>query len=168
MRRRSTITAVSVGISAPRQFTITTRQGRLKGIPFLSSPEALTTLAAYRKGEADLLHCAGAWYLVATCAIPEPQIYEPDGFIGVGIGIENMVTSGPSPSSEPSPSTRPSGRICRSSATTLPARRRCAANASTSTSAAVSIRAFQLPGCGVVPHSDRNASHNIAQWGETV
>ncbi|WP_329258384.1 transposase [Actinoallomurus sp. NBC_01490] len=72
---------------------ITTRQGRMKGIPFVCSPGALKTLAAYRKGEADLLCRDGAWYLIATCEVPEPEMYEPDEFIGVDLGIENIATT---------------------------------------------------------------------------
>jgi putative transposase len=76
-----------------RTVAITTRQGRMKGLPFVCSPEALKTLAQYRKGEADLLCRDGSWYLVATCDIPEPEVYEPDGFIGVDLGIENIATT---------------------------------------------------------------------------
>ncbi|MFF4606249.1 RNA-guided endonuclease InsQ/TnpB family protein [Streptomyces sp. NPDC001339] len=72
---------------------ITTRTGRMKGIPFVCSPEALKTLAQYRKGEADLLCCDGSWYVIATCDVPEPEVYKPDGFIGVDLGIENIATT---------------------------------------------------------------------------
>jgi hypothetical protein len=62
---------------------ITTRRGRLKGIRFVCSAEQLKTLALYRKGEADLLCRDGAWYLYATCEVPEAETYEPHRFIGV-------------------------------------------------------------------------------------
>lgn len=72
---------------------ITTMSGRLKAIPFVCSPEQLKTLAQYRKGEADLLSKDGVWYLYATCDVPEAEPYEPDGFIGVDLGIVNIATT---------------------------------------------------------------------------
>ncbi|MGI5286981.1 RNA-guided endonuclease InsQ/TnpB family protein [Nonomuraea polychroma] len=72
---------------------ITTRQGRMKGIPFACSPDQLKTLALYRKGEADLVCRDGVWYLYATCDVPETETCEPDGFIGVDLGIENIATT---------------------------------------------------------------------------
>jgi len=72
---------------------ITTMSGRLKGISFICSPEQLKTLAQHRKGEADLLCKGGTWYLYATCDVPEARQYEPDGFIGVDLGIINIATT---------------------------------------------------------------------------
>lgn len=72
---------------------ITTRQGRMKGIPFACSPEALKTLAQYRKGEADLICRDGVWFLTATCEVAEAELSEPGGFIGVDLGIENVATT---------------------------------------------------------------------------
>nr|WP_232524427.1 transposase [Nocardiopsis gilva] len=76
-----------------RTVAITTRQGRMKGVRFVCAPEALKTLAAYRKGEADLICRDGSWFLIATCDVPEAQTYEPDGFIGVDLGIQNIATT---------------------------------------------------------------------------
>jgi putative transposase len=72
---------------------ITTMSGRLTGIPFECASEQLKTLAQYREGEADLLFRGGGWYLHATCDVPEPERYEPDGFIGVDLGIVNLATT---------------------------------------------------------------------------
>ncbi|MBB4934108.1 hypothetical protein F4561_004928 [Lipingzhangella halophila] len=72
---------------------ITTMSGRMKGIPFACGPEQLTTLARYRKGEADPICRDGVWFLYATCEVPEAEQYEPDGFIGVDLGIENIATT---------------------------------------------------------------------------
>lgn len=72
---------------------ITTRQGRMKGIRFACSPDQFKTLRQHRKGEADLIFRDGKWYLYATCEIPEAEAYEPEGFIGVDLGIENIATT---------------------------------------------------------------------------
>jgi len=37
--------------------------------------------------------CGGVFCLVATCDVPEAEQYEPDGFIGVDLGIENIATA---------------------------------------------------------------------------
>ncbi|WP_200309706.1 transposase, partial [Streptomyces adelaidensis] len=61
---------------------------------FTASPEHLARLALYRKGESDLLHRDGMWFLNATCEIPEA---EPDtgteGFLGIDLGIVNIATT---------------------------------------------------------------------------
>jgi putative transposase len=72
---------------------ITTMSGRIKGIPFVCSPQQLKTLVHYRKGEADLLCKDGVWYLYATCEVPETEQYEPGAFIGVDLGIVNIATT---------------------------------------------------------------------------
>ncbi|WP_307797186.1 RNA-guided endonuclease InsQ/TnpB family protein [Actinomadura barringtoniae] len=77
-----------------RSVAITTRQGRLKGVPFVCSPEQARTLSSCRKGEADLLFRDGAWYLHATCEVPEGTLNDvPLGFIGVDLGVENVATT---------------------------------------------------------------------------
>ncbi|MFC9270379.1 RNA-guided endonuclease InsQ/TnpB family protein [Streptomyces zhihengii] len=69
-----------------------TLSGRIKNIPFACSAEALKNLAG-KRGEADLLRRAGVWFLVVTLDVPEAAQYEPDGFIGVDLGIENIATT---------------------------------------------------------------------------
>ncbi|WP_369244394.1 RNA-guided endonuclease InsQ/TnpB family protein [Streptomyces sp. R41] len=72
--------------------SIWTVAGRIKGVPFVCSPEALKMLQ-YRKGESDLMLRDGTLYLVATIDLPEPAAYEPDGFLGVDLGIVNIATT---------------------------------------------------------------------------
>jgi IS605 OrfB family transposase len=73
--------------------SIWTTAGRIKGVRFACSTNALKTLREYRKGESDLIERDGAFYLIATCEIPEAETYEPDGFIGVDLGIVNIATT---------------------------------------------------------------------------
>ena len=73
--------------------SIWTTAGRLRGIPFACSPGALKMLARYRQGESDLLYRDGAWYLYATCEVPEATQHEPSGFLGVDLGIVNIATT---------------------------------------------------------------------------
>jgi putative transposase len=70
-----------------------TLHGRLKDIPFVCSPQQLTMLTEHKRGECDLLRRDGTWYLLVTVEVPEPEQYEPDGFVGVDLGIENIATT---------------------------------------------------------------------------
>ncbi|MER6014802.1 RNA-guided endonuclease InsQ/TnpB family protein [Streptomyces bluensis] len=76
-----------------RTVSIWTVDGRMKGIRFACSPDQLKTLVAYRRGESDLVQRGGKWFLIATCDIPDPQVYEPVDFIGVDRGIVNLATT---------------------------------------------------------------------------
>ncbi|MFJ9583165.1 RNA-guided endonuclease InsQ/TnpB family protein [Streptomyces acidicola] len=76
-----------------RTVSIWTVDGRMKGIRFACSPDQLKTLVTYRKGESDLVQRGGKWFLIATCDIPDPQVYEPVDFIGVDRGIVNLATT---------------------------------------------------------------------------
>ena len=76
-----------------RTVSIWTTAGRLRGIRFACSEEALKTLTAHRQGESDLVYRDGNWYLIATCDIPEPETREPIGFLGVDLGIVNIATT---------------------------------------------------------------------------
>ncbi|MFJ9588527.1 RNA-guided endonuclease InsQ/TnpB family protein [Streptomyces acidicola] len=73
--------------------SIWTVDGRMKGIRFACSPDQLKTLATYRKGESDLVQRGGKWFLVATCDIPNPEVYDPVDWIGVDRGIVNLATT---------------------------------------------------------------------------
>jgi IS605 OrfB family transposase len=75
-----------------RTVSIWTVAGRIKHIPFVCSPEALKLLAS-RKGESDLVMRDGMFFLIATIDLPEPEVYEPDGFLGVDLGIVNIATT---------------------------------------------------------------------------
>lgn len=73
--------------------SIWTTAGRLRGVRFACSPDALRMLREHRKGESDLIERDGAFYLIAVCDIPEPEAYEPAGFVGVDLGIVNIATA---------------------------------------------------------------------------
>ncbi|MER7912651.1 transposase [Streptomyces sp. NPDC096068] len=77
-----------------RTVSIWTTSGRAKGIAFTGRDEQLALLAAYRKGESDLVRKNGQWYLLATCDIPESTLNStPDGFLGVDLGIVNIAST---------------------------------------------------------------------------
>jgi putative transposase len=76
-----------------RTVSIWTTSGRLRGVRFACSADALKTLALYRQGESDLVHRDGRWFLMATCDVPEAGQYEPDGFLGIDLGIANIATT---------------------------------------------------------------------------
>ena len=76
-----------------RTVSIWTTCGRLRGVRFACSADALKTLARYRQGESDLVHRDGRWFLMATCDVPEAGQYEPDGFLGIDLGIANIATT---------------------------------------------------------------------------
>jgi putative transposase len=77
-----------------RTVSIWTVQGRLKNLGFTSSPDQLKLLAEHRRGESDLICQDGAWFLSATCEVPEQPLNEdPAGFIGVDLGIVEIATT---------------------------------------------------------------------------
>jgi putative transposase len=63
-------------------------------VAFTASADQLTTLAAYRKGESDLVYRDGMWFLIATCDLLDVPVIDPDGFLGVDLGIANTATTG--------------------------------------------------------------------------
>ncbi|MFG3100018.1 RNA-guided endonuclease InsQ/TnpB family protein [Streptomyces sp. NPDC048182] len=77
-----------------RTVSIWTVTGRIKGLAFAAGSHQLELLQRHRKGESDLIHHAGQWYLSATLDLPEaPQNPHPDGFIGIDLGIANIATT---------------------------------------------------------------------------
>lgn len=76
-----------------RTVSIWTVDGRMKGVRFACSPDQLKTLVEHRRGESDLIQRDGKWFLVATCEIPEPDVFEPVDWIGVDRGIVNLATT---------------------------------------------------------------------------
>jgi putative transposase len=76
-----------------RTVSIWTVAGRLAGISFACSPAQMARLRTHRKGESDLVHRDGKWLLHATCQIPDTDLREPDGFVGVDLGIANIATT---------------------------------------------------------------------------
>lgn len=75
-----------------RTVSIWTVAGRIKHIPFVCSEQAMELLAS-RKGESDLVMRDGVFFLIATVDVPEPEVFEPDGFLGVDLGIVNIATT---------------------------------------------------------------------------
>lgn len=67
------------------------KPGRLR-IPFVGHPQHLEDLEQYRQGESDLLMRGGEFFLVATLEIPTPHVQEPEGFIGVDLGIAQIAS----------------------------------------------------------------------------
>ncbi|MCX4435777.1 MULTISPECIES: RNA-guided endonuclease InsQ/TnpB family protein [Streptomyces] len=76
-----------------RTVSIWTVDGRMRGIRYTGCADQLKTLAEYRKGESDLVRRGGKWFLIATCEIPEPEVFEPVDWIGVDRGIANLATT---------------------------------------------------------------------------
>jgi hypothetical protein len=54
-----------------RTVSIWTARGRMKDLAFTGSPAQLKVLAEHRQGESDLVVQDGAWFLSATCEVPE-------------------------------------------------------------------------------------------------
>ncbi len=73
--------------------SIWTVAGRRKHLKFACLPEQAKMLAAHRKGESDLVHRDGKWFLLATCDVPEPAVCEPVDWVGVDRGIVNLATT---------------------------------------------------------------------------
>ncbi|MFI0446719.1 RNA-guided endonuclease InsQ/TnpB family protein [Actinomadura sp. 6N118] len=77
-----------------RTVSIWTVRGRMKNVTFTGSASQLKTLAEHRKGESDLVHRDGKWFLIATCEVPEaPLNTDPVDWIGVDRGIVNLATT---------------------------------------------------------------------------
>ncbi|GGP10364.1 transposase [Nonomuraea glycinis] len=88
-----------------RTISIWTSSGRAKNVAFTGSAAQLAQLRKHRRGESDLLSRDGMWFLLATIEIPEAPLREPDGFLGVDLGIANIATTCPATT----PSTTPIG-----------------------------------------------------------
>lgn len=73
--------------------SIWTTSGRLRGVRFVCSEHAHKVLEAHRKGESDLVHRDGMWFLIATCEVPEAEQSDPVDFLGVDLGIVNIATT---------------------------------------------------------------------------
>ncbi|WP_327252772.1 RNA-guided endonuclease InsQ/TnpB family protein [Streptomyces sp. NBC_01244] len=74
--------------------SIWTTSGRLENVHFAAGAEHVAVLSRYRQGESDLLYRDGAWFLSATCEVPEAQPNnDPVDFLGVDLGIVNIATT---------------------------------------------------------------------------
>ncbi|MFD1275713.1 transposase [Streptomyces kaempferi] len=76
-----------------RTVSIWTVDGRMKGIRYTGHPDQLKALVQYRRGESDLIQRGGKWFLIATCEIPDAEMFEPVDWIGVDRGIANLATT---------------------------------------------------------------------------
>ncbi|WP_457784802.1 transposase [Streptomyces mirabilis] len=76
-----------------RTVSLWTVDGRMKGIRYTGHPDQLKTLVQYRRGESDLIQRDGKWFLIATCEIPDAEMFEPVDWIGVDRGIANLATT---------------------------------------------------------------------------
>ncbi|MFD7447098.1 RNA-guided endonuclease InsQ/TnpB family protein [Streptomyces sp. NPDC059909] len=77
-----------------QRVSIWTVAGRIKNVRYTGHPGQLAMLAKYRKGESDLVHRDGMWFLIATCEVPEaPLNTDPVDWIGVDRGITNLATT---------------------------------------------------------------------------
>jgi IS605 OrfB family transposase len=72
--------------------SIWTTAGRLKGVRFVCSSETLALLQR-RRGESDLISRDGMFFLIATIDLPDAPVYEPADWLGVDMGIVNIVTT---------------------------------------------------------------------------
>jgi IS605 OrfB family transposase len=75
-----------------RTVSLWTVTGRLKDVPFTGSPAQLEQLATHPRGESDLIHRDGMWFLAVTIDVPDPDLREPGGWLGVDLGIMNIAT----------------------------------------------------------------------------
>jgi putative transposase len=75
----------------PTSVSIWTLQGRIK-VPFVAGERQLAMLET-RQGEADLVYRNGEWFLFQTCEVEEPPTDDPDGWLGVDMGIVNIATT---------------------------------------------------------------------------
>lgn len=49
-------------------------------------------LLQFQQGESDLVYKRGQFYLYATCDVPDDAPIDPEGFLGVDLGIANIAT----------------------------------------------------------------------------
>ena len=73
-----------------RQVSIWSVKGRLT-IPFVCG-ERQWELLQTQRGETDLAHVNGVFYLLTTCQVDEPTPQDIDGALGVDLGIVNIAT----------------------------------------------------------------------------
>jgi len=71
--------------------SIWTVRGRQR-IPYTCG-EHQRELLKTRQGESDLIYYKGQFFLNATCNVEEPPPYNPQGFLGVDLGIINTAAS---------------------------------------------------------------------------
>jgi len=70
--------------------SIWTLGGRIK-VPFVMG-EYQRKIFAHRKGEVDLMHIRGKFYLACVCDIDEPALINTINVLGVDLGVVNIAT----------------------------------------------------------------------------
>jgi putative transposase len=74
-----------------RIVSIWTMDGRQK-MPFVVSEHAAKLLEGLH-GECDLVYRKGEFYLFQCCDVDEPPVDDPDGFLGVDLGVTNIAVT---------------------------------------------------------------------------
>jgi putative transposase len=65
--------------------------GGRQEMPFVTGDHQLALLQ-YQQGESDLVYRKGEFYLFTVCDVPDNLPFNPDGFLGVDLGIANIAT----------------------------------------------------------------------------
>jgi IS605 OrfB family transposase len=65
--------------------------GGRQEIPFITGVHQLALLQ-YQQGESDLVYRKGNFYLYTTCDVPDDVPIDPEGWLGVDLGIVNIAT----------------------------------------------------------------------------
>lgn len=65
--------------------------GGRQEIPFVTGDHQLALLQ-YQQGESDLVYRKGNFYLYTTCDVPDDAPVDPEGWLGVDLGIANVAT----------------------------------------------------------------------------
>jgi putative transposase len=60
-------------------------------IPFVTGAHQ-QALLQYQRGESDLVYHKGEFFLYSTCDVPQDAPLDPDGWLGVDLGIKNIAT----------------------------------------------------------------------------
>jgi putative transposase len=60
-----------------------------QSIPFVCG-ERQRALLPFRQGESDLAFVCGNWYLLATVAIDNPDLFDVEGVLGIDLGVTNI------------------------------------------------------------------------------
>jgi IS605 OrfB family transposase len=63
--------------------------GGRQEIDFVTGDHQLALLQ-YQQGESDLVYKKGAFYLFTTCDVPDEAPFDPEGWLGVDLGIANI------------------------------------------------------------------------------
>ena len=75
-----------------RTVSIWTVTGRMKNVAYTGSPDQLKAVSTLPVGESDLVHRDGLWFLYATVEVAEAEPIDPQGFLGVDMGIVQIAT----------------------------------------------------------------------------